>query len=111
MRIAPWDPDPNLLVHGEETGCRRKIVSRSRNDVARLRLSICLPVRLTCDFLSLRERIEVRVIDMRGQSHHTLPHQVPRGKGTLILTFSLREKELPLVEGEDKGEGQWMPFL
>ncbi len=46
---------------------------------------------------------------MRGQSHHTLPHQVPRREGTLILTFSLREKELPLIEA--KGEGQWMPFL
>ena len=51
--------------------------------------------RIASGFLSLRERTEVRVNGIGRESHHRL-WAMPRSKGTLILTFSLREKELRL---------------
>jgi hypothetical protein len=49
--------------------------------------------RIAADFLSLRERTEVRVNGIVRRQRHERLLNTERQKATLILTFSLREKE------------------
>jgi hypothetical protein len=58
------------------------------------------------DFLSLRERTEVRV-DRSGLEVVTASAPPERSKATLILTFSLREKELIRRFGPRSQAGAW----